>query len=316
MSLLRRAACALALVAIAATPAPSLAAYKDRVMNREGFWGIDVDSGACAASMTVGDGSTFMLRGVDGKVTFAVFFAKPIRGGKTGQVQTEAYSFDFAPSFGDENRGIFFNGDLDNRAIAALRLAKEVRVLVDGRLVNAATFENTGFDGALDALIACSKGEKGWWGNGVGASAELDLVFNKEGYWTIVASTEGFCTAAAKVADGVGFSLVSDGQDLTFGISTKAGVKRGRKGRVETDAYSFDFRPAFDGDDYVYAEDALDSQAVFAIRRAKSMKVSIDGRAVADMTLEGTGHVAVLADLAACARGQKGWWGEGAKPAA
>ena len=58
---LRRVAAWAAIFAIGIGPAPAFSAAKDAVMNKEGYWGIDVDGRACAASMTLQGGSTFLL---------------------------------------------------------------------------------------------------------------------------------------------------------------------------------------------------------------------------------------------------------------
>lgn len=49
------------------------------------------------------------------------------------------------------------------------------------------------------------------------------------------------------------------------------------------------------------------------LRGARDLRVSVNGKAAADVSVEGTGLPAVLDDLAACSLGEKGWWGEGAK---
>jgi hypothetical protein len=328
MSIVRRAAALLTAAVIAFAPGVASAAFEDRVMNKEGFWGVDVDGDSCAASMAVGDGSIFMLKGTEGQVTFAVFFAKPVRAGKKGEVRTEAYGFEFKPSFTDDKGAVFFNGDLDSRAIAALRLAKEVRVLIDGRLVNAATFENTGFEGALDALIACSKGEAGWWGQGVAgeqdaaapgatqAPAKPELPFNEEGFWALEASSPpDVCTAYGLVDDHLAVVLIGAAGSVGLALNSETEMRRGRKALVETDTYSFAFKPDYDGPKYMFMPEPMDSQAMFALRRAKSLRIRIDGRAVADAHVEGTGLAGLLDSLIACSNGERGWWGEGAKPA-
>jgi hypothetical protein len=323
MAGVRGLAAFVAAAGVAAAPASGWADYNDRVMNPEGRWGIDVDHGACAASMDLADGSVFTVRAVDGRTTFAVFFAKPIQPGKTGQVRTEAYDFTFAPSFTDDNAAVFYDGDLGGRELAALRLAKQVRVLVDGREVSRAAFEGTGFDGALDGVIACSKGEKGWWGEGAAADAPQGagetgerppLAFNAEGAWGLEATDYADVCAAYGVG-GEHLSIVLLGALGQVGLALNAeeDLPKGRKGLVETDAFSFAFKPQYDGARYLAADEPFDSQTLFALRRAKSLRVRIDGRTVADMDLEGTGFGGLLESLIACSKGEEGWWGAGAK---
>lgn len=309
-----------AIVALLA-PLPALAAVQNAVMNKEGYWGIDVDHGACAASMTLQGGSVFLLRAQDGAVTFGLLGGKSvIRKGKAGRMETEAYGFDFKPSYGDGATALFYDGDFDARALAALRLARQLRILIDGAPVAAMTLEGTGFEGALDGVVACSKGEKGWWGAGVGATettAEADeLPLHKDGFWMLstVEDTPGVCVATAKVDDEHAFSVILGHPNaMSFGVSGKD-MRRARKGRFQTDAFTADFKPAYEGSDYLYPADDLDSQAAFALRRAKSVVIAVDGKPLVDMTFEDTGYAEVVLDLADCAAGKAGWWGEGAKP--
>jgi len=314
---LLRVLAAIGLIAVA--PLPALAAPQDAVMNKEGYWGIDVDNGACAASMTLQGGAVFLLRAQEGQVTFGLFAQKPLPRGKAGRIETEAYGFDFKPSYSEEATTLYYEDNLDARALAALRLAKQARILIDGRVVTAMTLEGTGFEGALDGVIACSNGERGWWGQGVGATAEAKgsgaaLPVNKEGLWSLRADGEG-CVSALVIEGGLGFVLIAanGGRDILVGAGSDAGFKRGRKGVFETDTYSFAFKPEFSGDTYVQLDRFLDSQAVFALRRAKTMGITIDGKPVVDAVVTDTGLPQLLTDLAACAAGQTGWWGEGAK---
>jgi hypothetical protein len=241
---------------------------------------------------------------------------------------TEAYSFEFEPSYNDEGDTLFLSDNhsdsLNARALAALRLANAVGVMVDGRTVLDANVENTGLEGALDAVIACSNGKSGWWGPGVGAERIADgpvpnkaadrPVLNKEGVWGMAVSQEpGICVAQAAVSDHrhlqmlaagghVGLAVGSDGEDLP----------RGRKGRVETDAYAFDFKPQYGADSYVAADQPFDSKALSALAGTKWIRVTVDGRELVDASLEGSGFAELLDSVAACSRGEKGWWGAGA----
>jgi hypothetical protein len=309
---------AASLVAIA--PLPALAAPQDAVMNKEGFWGVDVDNGACVASMTLQGGSIFLMRAQGGQVTFGLFSVKSaIRKGKAGRIETEAYGFDFKPSYGEGATTLYYDGDLDARALAALRLARQARILIDGSPVTSMTLEGTGFEGALDAIVACSKGESGWWGKGVGATAAAndapDLPLHKDGFWAMEASDmPGVCLATAKVDEDHAFTVIVGRNVMSFGVHSAKDMSRGRKGRFQTDAYAMDFKPAYEDAKYLYPAQDLDSQASFALRRAKAVAISIDGKPLVDMDFEGSGYADVLNDLAACAEGEKGWWGEGAKP--
>lgn len=322
MKISRKVVAALAAVGMTAAPALALAAPQDVAMNKEGYWAIDVDDGACAASMKVEGGSIFLIRAENGGVTFAVFFDKPIREGRKGQVQTEAYAFDFEPSFTDRGTTLYYDGDLDSRGIAALRLAKEVRVLVDGRLVHAVTFEGTGFSDALDGAIACSKGESGWWGKGVAAAdppqgaagGRPPLAFNAEGAWGLEATDRpGLCTAYSPASDHLSVMLFGAIGVVGLAINSDDDLPQGRNGLVEADGFRFAFQPRYDGKRYFAADPPFESQSVFVLRRARSLKVSVNGRKVVEMDLRDTGFSGLLDSLIACSKGENGWWGEGAK---
>ncbi|HEX4710238.1 hypothetical protein [Phenylobacterium sp.] len=323
MRFFRRLAAILAFGAILA-PLPTAAAPQDAVLNKEGYWGIDVDHGACAASMTLQGGSVFLLRAQDGQVTFALFGRAPLARGKVVRLETEAYGFDFRASYGEDGASLFYDGDLDAKALAALRLARQVRVLADGRQVAAMTFEGTGFPGALDGVVACSQGDSGWWGRGVGAQV-TDTgprpdrgadgpVFNAEGDWAIaVGEDPGVCVAQASVDEHMQIQILAGLGRLGLAVGSDADLRRGRRGKVETDGYAFDFNPGYGGRRYVSSNEPFDNAALAALHRAKWLRVSIDGRTLLDIDLTDTGFAALLDSVAACSKGEKGWWGDGAK---
>jgi hypothetical protein len=325
MSLSRRLGAILTAAAVLLSPAIASAAVKDAVMNKEGYWGIDVDEDACVASMTLQGGSIFLLRATDGQVTFALFGKTPLARGKVVRLETEAYGFDFRATFFEDRTGLYFDGDLDAQALAALRLARQVRILSDGRQIAAMTFEGTGFNGALDGLTACSKGEKGWWGAGVDAgvadrgaaedSSTPTLVYDKQEIWGIaVGKHPGICLAQADLGDKRWLQILAADGQLGLGVASEGDrLPRGRKGVIKTDAYSFDFKPKYSNDDhYMSADQAFDSQALFALPRAKWLGVTVDGKELVDAAVGETNFAELLTSVAACSRGEKGWWGEGA----
>jgi hypothetical protein len=301
---------------MAAAPVGGWAADPQRVMNPEGRWGVEIDNDGCIATLDASDGSIFVVTADEGAVSLAVVFTQPVQPGKTGQIRTEAYDFDFTPHFTEGNEALFSEEDLGSQEAAVLRLAKQVRVLVDGREVSRATFENSGFGGVLDGLVACSQGQEGWWGKGVaGGGAPDEPPTNAEGYWTIRATGDpGYCMAAVGIDDQFTFMLVADAAgEMAFSVLSTKPIRHARKGEFRTDSFSFDFKPLFAEDDsYVYHAGNLDSQAEFALRRAKAAGVYLDGRELTTMQLEGTGQAQVMADLKACAAGENGWWGQGA----
>ncbi|MCW5761487.1 MAG: hypothetical protein KIS90_17075, partial [Phenylobacterium sp.] len=226
------------------------------------------------------------------------------------------YGFDFKPSYGENNETLYYDGDFDARALAALRLARQAQVLIDGQPVAAMTLEGTGFEGALDGVVACSKGESGWWGKGVGAtSAEADPPLNKEGVWALEASKEGpYCIGHALVGEDRQLQLLAAGGQVGMAVgAVKGKLPRGRRGKFETDAYSFAFKPKYDGDRYMASDEPFDSQALFTLRRAKWVRISVDGRMLVDAEVADTGFPQLIDDALACAAGREGWWGAGAR---
>ena len=101
---------------------------------------------------------------------FALFSEKRLPKGKAGQLTADGgVSFAFVPNYTDDFHGLFYGGDLSEAALAALRAAKGLSLGVDRRELTSVSLEGTGFAGALDGVIACSKGEQGWWGAGAKA---------------------------------------------------------------------------------------------------------------------------------------------------
>ncbi|MGZ3403336.1 MAG: S1C family serine protease [Phenylobacterium sp.] len=319
---LRKLAAWAAIFAVCVSPVPALGAAKDAVLNKEGYWGIDVDGPACAASMTLQGGSTFLLRAQDGRLTFGLFARAPMAPAKTGRIETEAYSVDFAPSYINNNATMFFRNDLDARAIAALRLARQVRIFADGKPVAAMTLEGTGFEGALDGVLACSRGQAGWWGPGVAASQAgakhppgglgEKAVLNKEGIWLVGPEGE-VCFASAPLKVGGWFMLKAKTGNLSFGIDLDRAPPKGKRGSFQTEAYAFDFQPSYTKDGLLYFRENLGANVIAALRLARDLRVSVDGREVMGVHLEGTGLDGVLDALTQCSTGKSGWWGAGAK---
>jgi hypothetical protein len=236
--------------------------------------------------------------------------------GKAGRIETEAYGFDFKPSYGDDASTLFYEGDLDARALAALRLARQARILIDGKPVAAMTLEGTGFEGALDGVVACSKGESGWWGKGVGSSAGSStaagdgFVYHADGVWGVYADKRT-CIAQAAAPDERYLQLLAIAGRVGLAVGSRSErLPRARKVRVQTDSYEFTFKPEFDGG-YMNSADLLESPDVFALRRAKRLRMSAEGRELIDVEL-GSTFGDVLDGVAACSRGESGWWGKGA----
>lgn len=163
---------ALLLAACASLTAPAAAAKG--VLNKEGYWTLEVGKDACLAAIDIEGGSVIVFSANEGEVSFAVVGAKPMRAGRKGVMATDTYSFDFEPSYGDDRSYLYVDNVLNDRAMAALRLAESLSFSVDGRRVTSVILTGTGFEGALDAMVACSNGQSGWWGKGLVATETAD----------------------------------------------------------------------------------------------------------------------------------------------
>lgn len=307
-----------ALLALAVLPAAARAEVGKGVLNKEGYWAVEVEPSGCVAAIDIEGGTYLAFRVVDGEVAFGVFAKSPVRRGKTAVLSTEAYSFAFEPSFGDSRTSFIFDGVMNARSLAALRLARELSISIDGRPVMGLKVEGTGFEGALDAAIECSKGASGWWGKGAGqqtadAAEAGKPVLHKAGFWSLTRGGDedgASCSATVSTKSGGVLLLRAEGGEVTFAVAGRRPLK-GKKGTFATDAHEFEFPPSFTTDGSVYLDDFLNDRALAALRLARGVVVSLDGRVVLDAVLDGTGFEEVLDSLIACSKGSDGWWGKG-----
>lgn len=313
MRLFKSLAAALAVLVAVPTPAGAEPVYQ-----KLGYWSVETASDRqCFGAMSVEGGHRLMLVADQDGLSFGAGTPKAMRHGKRAELRTEAYSFEFEPVYGRESDVVYPKDRLSARAIAALRLADEMGVFVDGKPVLTVTLKGTGFEETLDALIACASGQKGWWNEPAPKTAQTagpERAMNPEGIWSLAADGDT-CASGARIDESGGLVLiaVNGGRDIVMGFGHDAGFRRGRKGVFATDAYSFAFKPLYDGDDYMQMDQVFDSQALFALRRARSIRVTVDGREVVSAEVADTGLGELLTALADCGAGKSGWWGEGAK---
>jgi hypothetical protein len=298
------------LFALAATPAAA-------APHQAGYWYVETagsDASSCGAYAKVDDTLSFGFLAIRGAVSFSLT-GKGVRRGKRGTFEPDGETFQFEPEF-DGRDHLYLDDYLSEEALAAVRSASRLRVTVDDKRVAEMVIKDTGVPEVLDAVIACSKGEAGWWGKGaVEPPPDPNAPrFNKEGFWSL-ASDGPLCVAmVVSEHEEVALQLLSSAGDVYFSVGSPAAARRGRSGSFEIDGYSFAFKPRYSGKDYFMGEDSLDSDAVYRLRGTKTARVSVDGRVQLDLTLDGTGLPQLLTDLLACSHGQSGWWGEGAKP--
>jgi len=310
--------------------AASSALADDSALNKEGFWTVGrgaADSKGCLASIANDDKVILFIQvAAPDHVQLAVGTKGPMRRGKQGVLAVGDERFNFEPTYGDTRDLVFLEG-LPVPALAALRKARWVSVIVDGREIMAVSFDKTGVEGALDAVVACAKGESGWWGPGLGAPATVagangadepadrELVYQAEDAAWGILTEKGHCIAQAAAPDDRFIQLLAVPGKVGLAIGSKGErLPKARKVRVETDSYRFEFKPEYtDEASYMNSADPLDSADAFALRRAKRIRMTADGRDLIDVELEGDGLAGIMDAVTACAAGEKGWWGEGAK---
>jgi S1-C subfamily serine protease len=197
-----------AVVAVAFAPAASRA---ELVPNKQGVWNVGVDkSGLCLASAPIKSGGYFGLMAANGGVSFGAGNDRRLREGSQGIFETEAYSFNFKPTYDEGGASLYFDDFFNKTAMAALRLAKRIHISVDRRTVIDIDVQNTGLDEVLDAVIDCSNGKRGWWGRG----ADLTQASNDEKHDSaptaggsgsaFFISADGVAVTAAHVVKGCG----------------------------------------------------------------------------------------------------------------
>jgi hypothetical protein len=138
-------------------------------------------------------------------------------------------------------------------------------------------------------------------------------VTDKDGVWDIaVGKTAGVCFAQAAVDDSTYLQLLAVQGRVGLAVGSDGPLPQGHKGRIQTDAYAFDFAAGYGSPRYMSSDGPFDAGAVVALQRAKWIRVEVDGQVLLNASLEGSGFPDVLDSVAACSRGEKGWWGEGA----
>jgi hypothetical protein len=138
------------------------------VLNKEGIWGIAVGErpGICVAQAAVDDHRHLQVLAAVGQPGLAVGSdGEDLPRGRKGRVETDAGAFGFSPQYGADSY-VASAEPLDGPALDVLRRAKWLRVNVDRHRLVDVSLEDSGFVELLDAVGACSRGEKGWWGEG------------------------------------------------------------------------------------------------------------------------------------------------------
>jgi len=160
---------AMLMLTAALTAAPGDASAEPR-MSRRGAWSFEVaEQSRCLATLCLPQGGQLMLLGEGGELGFGTAAREPIVPGSRGRLQMDTGVFDFSPSY--EGAIVFLDGHMDAGSVAVLRKARLVRITVNGREIMSVSVAGTGLTDVVPALLECSKGRRGWWGEGASRRA-------------------------------------------------------------------------------------------------------------------------------------------------
>lgn len=148
------------------------------------------------------------------------------------------------------------------------------------------------------------------------APAAEAATMNRAGYWAMGVEDAASCTAVMSLAGGRQLVLVASKGEIGFGVRGTA-LPTAKGGVLATEAYSFGFTPTTSKDGaLLYAADHLNPREVAALRLARKVTLTLDGKPLAEAATEGTGLDVLVDEIVQCSQGQAGWWGEGVKTAA
>jgi hypothetical protein len=150
-----------ALLAFAAAPHAEAA----RVSNDRTAWEVETVDNVCMAGLTTTSGHLALIA-EKGRVGFAMILPMPTKPGLKGVLEIDDATFDFDAAFNDKGDYVQSDDLLSPAAVAALRVTHTASVSVDGRTLMTASLAGAGTDAAVDAIVACSRGQAGWWGKG------------------------------------------------------------------------------------------------------------------------------------------------------
>jgi hypothetical protein len=127
---------------------------------KEIFW--DVRPATTEATCTADRGDRELLlhlRQVDERLEIEVFSEAK---GLTGALEAGGMRITFEPAGG----GPALRLVLDRRDLAALLQSSPLRIRLQGAQASTLTLDEAGFREVVNALRACARGERGWWGAG------------------------------------------------------------------------------------------------------------------------------------------------------
>lgn len=147
------------------------------VVHAKGFWTMDVSQAerVCSAGVTIENTGAFVLLALNGDLTFGLRPAKPVTSGKALLIETAKEAFEYRPTILANGSYIHNNDSMTAEAVAAVRRADDVWVMMDGAQILSLHLAGSGVGDVIDDLIDCSRGKSGWWGAGVTPPAKAGV---------------------------------------------------------------------------------------------------------------------------------------------
>jgi len=137
--------------------------------NPEGVWMMAAhgSQALCSAMAQVDETLVFSVAGAEGGafLGFTRLDGVAFPRGPAVIVETDAGRFEYEPSYRGDTT-ILATHTLSADALGVLRRAKDVKAVIAGQTIADMALGDTGFSKVLDEVVACSRGEAGWWGQG------------------------------------------------------------------------------------------------------------------------------------------------------
>jgi hypothetical protein len=132
-------------------------------------WKVEVSGDRCVATMIAEDDTLFEFNALRGAVGFDMFApkGKRIAQAAAAQLQADDHVFAFTPQFTDDSEAVYLGEILGPEDLEAARRAHKLTLTVGKERLLEIAVTGTGLDESMDAMIACSNGDAGWWGEGV-----------------------------------------------------------------------------------------------------------------------------------------------------
>jgi hypothetical protein len=128
-----------------------------------------VSNGRCVATIVAVDKWLFEFNALRGAVGFDLFVpeGKRIPQAATAQLKADDHVFAFVPAFIDDGVGMYLDGILEPQDLKAVRAARKLILIMGSERLLEIPVDGTDLESSIDAVVDCSNGRSGWWGDGV-----------------------------------------------------------------------------------------------------------------------------------------------------